>query len=84
MGINGFPEDVKPAWKGPLLAWLNVIRRLQSVGRQRNEGYAVLTIRVLVNQDGTPVTWSEPDVTRLEPLGNGQIPDVLMLLCRNG
>jgi hypothetical protein len=80
---NGFPEDVKPQWSGPLLLWLNVIRRLQSVGRQKNEGYAVLTIRVLVDGDGKPVTWSEPECTKLEPMANGAIPDVLALLCKN-
>lgn len=79
---QGFPEDVRPQWRGPLLAWLNVIRRLQSVGKQRNGGHAVLTIRVVVREDGAPVFWTEPEITKLEPLASGEIPDVLAILCQ--
>lgn len=80
---GGFPEDVRPQWRGPLLVWLNIIRRLQSVAKTRNAGHAVLTIRVLVNEDGTPLVWSEPEVVKLEPMANGNIPDVLAALCQN-
>lgn len=52
------PNDVKPEW-------LSVVRRLQSVGTSR--GYSVLTIRVLVNAQGVPVLWMEPEQKKLEP-----------------
>jgi len=52
--------DIKPGW-------LNVARRLQSVSRKQ-AGYAVVSIRVLVNADGEPLLWNDPTVTRLEPL----------------
>ena len=52
-------EDVKPQW-------LNVVRRLQSACHG-NQGYAVLSIRVLVNGAGEPVCWTEPKRVKLEP-----------------
>lgn len=54
------PLDIKPMW-------LNVVRRLQSVSRKQ-AGYAVVSIRVLVNSDGEPLLWSDPTVARLEPM----------------
>jgi hypothetical protein len=57
---KGWPEDIRPQW-------FNVIRRLQSVARENNQGLAVLDIRVLVDQEGTPITWTEPKRTLLEP-----------------
>ena len=56
-------EDIRPDW-------LNVVRRLQSVAcRQR--GYAIVSISVIVDENGTPVFWSEPDLLKLEPQGRG-------------
>lgn len=52
-------SDVKPQW-------LNVIRRLQSACHG-NQGYAVLSIRVLVNGTGEPVCWTEPARVKVEP-----------------
>ena len=52
-------SDVKPQW-------LNVIRRLQSACHG-NQGYAVLSIRVLVNGMGEPVCWTEPMRVKVEP-----------------
>lgn len=51
--------DVKPQW-------LNVIRRLQSACHG-NQGYAVLSIRILVNGTGEPVCWTEPGRVKVEP-----------------
>lgn len=48
--------------------WLNIIRRLQSVGRTGNRGLAILTIKVLVNARGKPCKlWGDPMVVKLEP-----------------
>jgi len=52
------PLDVKSAW-------LNVIRRLQSVC-SRNKGLMIIRIDVLVKEDGEPVLWTEPKTTLLE------------------
>lgn len=50
--------DLKPGW-------LNVVRRLQSVAT--SQGYAIVTIRVLVNAEGLPVLWTEPTQCKIEP-----------------
>lgn len=55
-------KDIKPQW-------LNVARRLQSVSRQ-NDGIGILHLKVMVNQDGNPIFWVEPDIIKLEPKGS--------------
>jgi hypothetical protein len=56
--------------------WLNVIRRIQSVGRSRNVvGCAIVSINVVINERGVPLLWSEPKCTLLEPM-----KDNMMLL----
>lgn len=57
---RAWPEDIKPHW-------FNVIRRLQSVARESNQGLAVIEIKVMVDGDGTPVVWTEPKKKLLEP-----------------
>lgn len=52
-------EDIKPQW-------LNVIRRLQSACHG-NQGYAVLSIAILINSNGEPVSWVEPLLRKIEP-----------------
>lgn len=52
------PEDVKPEW-------LSLIRRFQSVAK--TNGFAVITINVLVDKTGIPISWVEPRVTKIEP-----------------
>lgn len=47
--------------------WLNVTRSLQKAAC-RNAGIAVVSTKVVVNDNGDPVTWTEPDVVRLGPL----------------
>lgn len=74
------PEDIRPEWATVFPAWFNVIRRFQSLATTRNRKFAVLTIRVLVDEHGNPVTWGEPECTRLEPMSNGEIPNILSML----
>lgn len=45
--------------------WLCVARRMQSVARTR--GHAIVCIKVIVDHEGEPVVWAEPEVTRVEP-----------------
>lgn len=55
------PTDIRPQW-------LNIIRRMQSVSR-RNNGLGIVTMSIVVNQDGLPMFWSEPKITLIEPKG---------------
>jgi len=57
--MTGTPLDIKPAWFNP-------IRRLQSVAA-RSSGMAIVTMKFLVNEQGEPIQWTEPEVTLLEP-----------------
>lgn len=71
---QGWPDDIRPQW-------FNVIRRLQSVARDGNQGLAVIDMRVLVDEDGVPVIWTEPKRLLLEPKRMSQ--HVLELLTEN-
>lgn len=55
--MEDLPLDVQKQWH-------NVTRRMQSVAK--SEGLSVLTLRVLVKADGTPVIWNV-DKHMLEP-----------------
>ena len=52
------PQDIKKEW-------LSLIRRFQSVAS--TNGYAIVSMQVLVDRDGIPVSWLEPTVTKIEP-----------------
>lgn len=56
---DGTP-DIKPHW-------FNLIRRLQSAARCQS-GHAIITISVVVDSDGKPIAWTEPQMTKIEPL----------------
>lgn len=71
--INKTPGDLEE-----LLPWLNIIRRMRSVSI--TSGYAVLGIRVIVDNEGKPVQWTSPTVTLLEPKHSGEAIDVLLTL----
>lgn len=55
-------QDIKPEWKD----WLNLARRLQSVAKSQ-EGLAIAKFWVVLQADGTPLLWTSPEVTYLEP-----------------
>ena len=55
-------DDIKPEW-------FNVIRRLQSVARRGNH-YGILSIKILVDRDGLPIQWTEPQRTGIEPMSS--------------
>lgn len=57
------PADIKPRW-------LDVVRRLQSVARKQS-GYAIVSIKVVVDQDGYPVHWTNPKMVKIEPARSG-------------
>ena len=55
------PEDIQPCW-------LNVIRRLQSVASTENRNsYAILSLHILIDQNGVPRLWSTPTCRVIEP-----------------
>lgn len=64
------PPDIKPPWLAP-------IRRLQSAAKLQN-GLAVLSFSVLVDQSGNPVCWTSPKAVVLEP--HGASSEILNLL----
>lgn len=53
------PLDIKSAW-------LPLVRRLQSACAD-NQGFAVLTVRILVDSEGSPRLWTSPEVCKIEP-----------------
>lgn len=65
-------DTVQPPRDWPtLVPWLNIVRRLISVSR--SGGHAIITMRVVVDSDGQPVFWAEPDMVRIEPRGKGDV-----------
>lgn len=55
-------EDIKPAWRN----WLNIVRRLQGAGCKQ-DGLAIAKIVIVLNGEGEPVFWLNPDVKLIEP-----------------
>jgi len=53
-----YPKDLKACW-------YDVVRRMQSVSR--TDGMAIVSISVLVDQDGCPRFWIEPSCRKIEP-----------------
>jgi hypothetical protein len=66
MTNDGIPDTLPIDIKTP---WLNVLRSLQSHARQQS-GVAILEIRILVKDDGLPIAWTTPRVTKFEPKAN--------------
>jgi hypothetical protein len=52
------PEDIN-------VKWLPVIRRLQSVAK--SQGLAIISVAILVNENGDPIAWTSPERTLIEP-----------------
>jgi hypothetical protein len=50
-----------------LECWQPVLARLASCGADPHGAPRIVTLRVLVRADGTPVAWSRPEVVPLEP-----------------
>lgn len=67
------PEDIKH------YNWINLIRAMQSKAA-KNNGLAIIYVGVLVDGDGKPLSWLEPDIERIEPWRSAV--EVLDLLTR--
>lgn len=55
-----YPENLRPRWNG-------VFQRMQGVAAKQN-GYALLTVTILVGPDGDPKYWLEPTLKKIEPM----------------
>jgi len=71
---RNMPEDIKH------YDWLNLIRSMQSKAA-KNNGLAIIRVSILVDGSGKPISWSEPEIKRVEPWGRAQV--VLDLLTEN-
>ena len=56
-------HNIRPEWNG-------VIQRLQGVAC-RQDGCALVSITIMVNSDGNPMWWAEPNITHIEPKEKG-------------
>lgn len=57
------PKDIKTAW-------FNVLRRLQAAGS--TEGLSLISITILVDRNGVPLLWLEPECRKIEPKKTAQ------------
>jgi hypothetical protein len=69
------PQDLKPQW-------LNVARRMQSVSK--TGGLALVSITVLVNDEGVPQLWLAPKCEKIEPRKSAQYILNLLTTTANG
>ncbi|KKM96032.1 hypothetical protein LCGC14_1182150 [marine sediment metagenome] len=59
--------------------WFNVIRRFQSVAKSKKvQNVAVIQMNVVIDENGTPIVWTEPRCTLIEPAKNNR--DLLRIL----
>lgn len=56
--MTKIPQDIKPEW-------LSVLRRLQSVSEKGK--VTIVSISVIVDQNGVPKFWLEPRARVIEP-----------------
>jgi hypothetical protein len=54
----------------PDTQWDKLRKRILSKGREQR-GYALVTIKVVVDSEGNPIMWFEPDMKRIEPCQSG-------------
>ena len=46
----------------------------------RQRGTAILTIRVVVDKEGNPLYWTEPDLTKIEPAASSSMTEMMAVL----
>jgi hypothetical protein len=61
--VSNFTQDIKyPS------DWQNIIRSVQSrLSKSKNIGLAVTHLSIIFDDNGKPISWTEADVTKLEP-----------------
>lgn len=45
--------------------WLNAARRMQ--GMAKSKGVSIITLRVVVDENGDPIFWLSPNIEHVEP-----------------
>lgn len=55
------PENIRPKW-------FALTQRLQGIAARQN-GFAFVTVQILVDSGGEPIYWLEPTLTKIEPIG---------------
>lgn len=67
---NEQPESDAPD-DAPLSKWESFICKVQKVARAKlgksRHGIAAITVKMIVDRDGEPIVWLEPDCWRIEP-----------------
>lgn len=58
-------------WSNIRPSWNKVIQRCQGEAARQN-GYAILTISILVNEAGDVVLYTSPTCAKIEPMGASQ------------
>jgi len=60
-----------------LRPWFNVIRRLRAAALGGGS-YSAIRIVVIAGRDGSPLNWTAPRVTAIEPRADAQALDALL------
>jgi len=61
------PLDIKTAW-------LNIARRMQQRAiNSGNEGVAIMTVHVILDENCCPVGWIEPRCVKIDPKRNAEM-----------
>ncbi len=48
--------------------WMNFVRSAQMrIAKSRNQGLAVVYVKIFIDDNGRPIQWTEPEITKLEP-----------------
>lgn len=63
--------------------WENPVRRCRTLAQQQS-GTSVITMRIVTNNKGEVLFYTEPALTRLEPRTKINVPDLEKALGREG
>lgn len=66
------PKNIRREWNG-------FIQRLQGAACSQ-AGYAIISIRLIVGPDGNPVVWTEPQLSKIEPLSSREWMRLILTL----
>lgn len=67
--MSNFTQDIK--YSGD---WQNIARSVQMrLSKSKNSGLAIAHVAILFDDNGKPIVWTEPEITKLEPWRRSQI-----------
>lgn len=74
--MKKLPEDIQQSW-------YNIIRRFQSVAK--SDGVSIIQLTILVDDNGNPILWSNPNIIKIEPKANKEkVIDILKMFASGG